>query len=285
MNRTINQKSQNENSDSSVTTSTTTDYSTRYETKRIHNNKLESDLADYIQKTSKAGLIKVVSFDNQTSIKPVETERYMISEKDGGYLRIVDKQTNEGFNWKLNENQIQVDEESGLKFLINDLGAGFFNMVVVDNDLEKGLKDALGVDELPEKELEDFTVHQDSKTGIYYITSDGYESQGGQLILDDTAKEKLDVLADEYMKEYPSLLKSKEEAWFYATFEVRGIAKRTTNGIMMISPNSISFKDKYGENDWTMIFEPKYWSIYKKYYDDGIENMEKESSWKNLNVK
>ena len=178
---------------------------------------------------------------------------------------------------------MQVDKETGKKFLINDLGAGFFNMVALDDGLENSIKESLGVTELEEKELENFTVHQDDKTGIYYITSNGYESQGGQIIMDDNARQKLNGLADEYMKQYPSMLRSRNEAWFYATFEVRGIAKRTDGGIMMIGPNSVSFRDKFGENDWTSIFDKSKWSNVKRLYDEysASRDFTKWSSWNN----
>lgn len=188
------------------------------------------------------------------SIKSVETERYRIGGLEGGYLRIYDKERKEGFNWKLSENQIQVDKETGTKFLINDWGSGFFNMVTVDDELENGIKEALGADELEEKELTGFTVHQDDKTGIKYVTANGYESRGGLLVLDAKGSQKLDSLAKEYLDRYPDLVRSYNEAWLYASFEVRGMVKQLTNGIMLISPNRISFKSIDGKNDWVSVF-------------------------------
>lgn len=206
------------------------------------------------------------------TIQSVETEKYTIEGQDDGYVRIYDKERKEAFKWKLNENQIQVDETSGKKFLINDLGVGFFNMVAVDEELEQGLKEAFGTDELPEKELTGFTVHQDKKTGIHYITANGYESRGGLLVLDEEGSKKLDALANEYLSQYPGLFKDYNEAWFYATFEVRGLAKRTSSGIMMISPNSITFKGKDGESRWTAIFEEDMWEVVKESFDNSGAN-------------
>lgn len=219
-----------------------------------------------------------------SSIKNIETDRYTIGEKEGGYLRIYDKERKEGFNWKLNENQIQTDKETGKKFLINDWGSGFFNMVAVDDELEKGIKEALGVDELETKELAGFTVHRDESTGVHYITADGYESRGGLIVFDEQANQKLNSLAQVYLDKYPNLVKSFNEAWFYATFEVRGLAKRSPNEIMMISPNSISFKGKNGENGWTGIFDPGNWEAIKEQFDNGSDNMgtKEWKYWENL---
>lgn len=232
-----------------------------------------------------------VTYDRQENvseeIKKTETNDYTISGRDGGYLRIENKETKEGFMWKLGENRIQVDSETGQKFLINDLGGGFFNMVSVDSALENAIKESLGVDELEEKELENFTVHKDGNTGIYYVTANGYESQGGQIILDNNAKLKLNSLADKYMEQYPQLMKSKHEAWFYATFEVRGLAKRTDEGIMMISPNSISFKDKNAEYDWTSVFDTKQWEDIKNLFDRELHNKDfsNKAFWENIFTK
>lgn len=217
------------------------------------------------------------------SIKTVETERYKIVERESGVVRIYDKeQNNEAIDLKLNKDRVQVDKETGTKFIINDYGAGFFIMMAVDDELEAGLKEALGVDELDEKELTGFTVHTDQKSGIKYVTANGYESRGGYLVLDNEAKQKLDSMAKEFLEQYPNLAKTYNEAWFYATFEVRGLLKRTPNGISMISPNSISFMNKDGENRWVNIFNPANWKQVKEEFDSGRNagKMERWNFWK-----
>ena len=219
------------------------------------------------------------------TIQTVETERYTIVEKESGVVRIYDKEhNNEAVDLKLNKDQIQVDKETGTKLIINDLGVGFFTMMTVDAELEAGLKEALGVDELDEKELTGFTVHTDQKTGIKYVTANGYESRGGLICLDNEAKQKLDSLAKEFLEQYPNLAKTYNEAWFYATFEVRGLLQRTSNGIMMISPNSISFMDKDGENRWVSVFDPENWEQVKAAFDSGRSagKMEGWDFWKDF---
>ena len=224
--------------------------------------------SDYLCENYSNLLLNATSKNYAGSIKTVETERYKIVERESGVVRIYDKeQNNEAIDLKLNKEQIQVDKETGTKFIINDYGAGFFIMMAVDDELEAGLKEALGVDELDEKELTGFTVHTDQKTGIKYVTANGYESRGGYLVLDKEAKQKLDSLAKEFLEQYPNLAKTYNEAWFYATFEVRGLLQRTSNGIMMISPNSISFMDKDGENRWVRVFDPENWKQMKEEFD------------------
>lgn len=214
-------------------------------------------------------------------IKSIETERYTIEGLEGGYLRIYDKERKEGFNWKLSENQVQVDKETGTKFLINDWGTGFFNMVTIDAELENGIKEALGVDKLEEKELIGFRVHQDQKTGIKYVTANGYESCGGLLVLDAEGSQKIDSLAKEYLDKYPNIVKSYNEAWFYASFDVRHMVKNLNSGIMLISPNSITFKSMDRKNGWGCIFDSKRWEEVRKEFDSNRNSeIEQWNFWK-----
>ena len=204
---------------------------------------------------------------NVNDAKPTEVGDYKIRYTDDGYLDIRSKTSGEGFRWKLASNKVQVDSETGLKFLINDLGSGFFNMLPVDAEMEEALKQSLGVDDLETSELKDFTVHQDDKTGIHFITANGFECQGGQIVMNDYAKNKLDSLADEYLRQYPHLIKNKNEAWFYASFEVRGMVERTSGGIMMMGPNSISYRNENGEDRWMSTFNSVSWSRIKSLFD------------------
>ena len=209
---------------------------------------------------------------NIGEIQDVETERYIITARQRGELCVYDKMRDENFIWDLGKNNVQVDAKTGSKFLINNLGSGFFIMAAVDSELENGLKQALGVDALEEKDLIGFTVHQDRKTGIQYITANGYESQGGQIIMDDNAHKQLDSMAKEYLKEYPNLVRNYNEAWFYATFEVRGLAKRSPNGIMMIGPNSLTFMHKDGIHRWLAVFDEEDWEKVKEAFDNNAGN-------------
>lgn len=214
-------------------------------------------------------------------IQDVETERYTITSRSRGELCIYDKLRDENFIWDLSKNNVQVDAKTGSKFLIDNLGSGFFIMAAVDSELEDGLKQALGVDVLEEKDLTGFMVHEDRKTGIRYITANGYESQGGQIIMDKNARTQLDSLAKEYMKEYPGLMRTYNEALFYASFEVRGMARRVSGGIMMLGPNSLSFQSADGQNDWVLIFDQEYWDTMKALFDKAEDDKAGEKEfWK-----
>lgn len=211
----------------------------------------------------------------------IDTGRYKIQKKDGN-VKIYDKKTQENFGWILRYGaELQVDGKSGQKFLMNDFGNGFFMMQNVDGELENGLKEFFGLDELPEKELDGFTVQIDMATGIQYITANGYEWQGGLIIFTDEARMKLNALAETYMREYPSRLKSYDEALFYASFEVRGLARRTSDGILMLGQDNITFKGKDEKNDWTIYFESQLWEMVKGIFtSDNKGDISNQVSWK-----
>ena len=68
------------------------------------------------------------------AIQDVESERYTITAQRRGELCIHDKLRNENFIWDLSKNNVQVDAKTGSKFLINNLGSGFFIMAAVDSE-------------------------------------------------------------------------------------------------------------------------------------------------------
>ena len=213
----------------------------------------------------------------------IDTGRYQIQKKDGN-VRIFDKQTQENFSWILRYgNELQVDEKSGSKFLINDFGNGFFMMQYVDEELENGLKEFFGLEELPEKKLDGFTVQMDKATGVQYITADGYEWQGGHIIFTDEARMKLNALTEMYIREYPGRLKSYDEALLYASFEIRGLVKRTPDGILMLGKDNVTFKGKDEKEDWTIFFETQLWKMVKNIFNsENNEDIANQVSWKSI---
>lgn len=216
----------------------------------------------------------------------IDTGRYQIKEKDGN-VRIYDKQTQENFGWILRYGaEVQVDEKSGKKFLINDFGNGFFMMQYVDEELENGLKEFFELEELPEKKLDGFTVQTDKATGIQCITANGYEWQGGHIIFTDETRMKLNVLTETYMREYSGRLKSYDEALFYASFEVRGLVKRTSDGILMLGQDNVTFKGRDEKNDWTIHFESQLWELVKNIFTSEKEgDIANQVSWKAISGK
>lgn len=63
-------------------------------------------------------LINKVNVGNDSYEKSVDTGRYQIEQREHGYMRIYDREKREVIYWRINENPIRVDQESGKKFLI-----------------------------------------------------------------------------------------------------------------------------------------------------------------------
>ena len=202
--------------------------------------------------------------------KELDTGRYLISEKDGT-LWIRDKQTESRFRYRFHsvgfEGMVQVDRKSGQRFMFDDFGSGFFTVQPVDDELYDGLKNFFQTEALPESEMIKFTLNTDAKTGILYVTANGYEWQGGHIIMTDEARRKLDALAETYRKEHPDIAKTYEEAYFYASFEVRGMAARTRDGILMLRENYVEHIGEKESDHWTVYFEEKYFQSLKELFD------------------
>lgn len=205
----------------------------------------------------------------------LDTDRYHIYEKDGT-LWIRDKWSDSQFRYRFHsvgfDGMIQIDEKSGQRFMFDDFGAGFFTVQPVDDELYNGLKEFFQTDILPEKEMSKFTLNTDAKTGIQYVTANGYEWQGGHIIMTEDARKKLNALAETYRKDYPGTVKSYEEAYFYASFEVRGLAARVQDGIMMLGKDHIDYKGKEEKYNWTVYFEEQYWDTLKRIFEKEISS-------------
>lgn len=106
--------------------------------------------------------------------------------------------------------------------------------------------------------------------------------------MDDQGREKLTSLAEEYMSQYPQLIKSMDEAIMFAAFEVSGIARRTANGIVTLGPNSLSFYHKNGKDSWKILFDEQEYELFRKEWDKITkEDMERKDYWESflLNIK
>ena len=246
------------------------------ENDEVSENLISELLRDRVGKDTTISSYKGISYGLKDNIN-YETENYKITQDEkSGYITIYDKKADaKVVMHSADDIVMQTDDATGTKVLINDFGIGFYRMVQVGDELEDALKQALDTDTIKEQSLTGFQVHTDQKTGINYITANGYESRGGQLLLDDVGREKLTFLASEFMNQYPQLINSMDEAIMYAAFEITGVAKRTDDGIMMLGPNSLSFHDKNGKDIWSMIFDEQDYESIRKEWDSKENASEK----------
>jgi hypothetical protein len=252
---------------------------------RLQSDRLNSGLTEVFNKTKiEPTYLNYTKHSIKMLNSNKETENYKITQdEESGYITVYDKKADASVVMhSVDDLVIQTDAATGTKLLINDFGNGFYRMVQVSDELEGALKEALNADSLKQAELTGFQVHTDQKTGIKYITANGYESQGGLLLLDDAGREKLTSLANEFMGQYPNLVSSIEEAIMYAAFEITGVAKRTENGIVMLGPNSLSFYNANGVDGWRFLFDKEDYSSIRKDLDSPNDRFRSENKefWK-----
>ncbi len=69
------------------------------------------------------------------------------------------------------------------------------------------------------------------------------------------------ALGEEYARRYPNLIDSPEKGLIYADFEIRGMAHRGANGIVMTHPDSISYNDNDDpKKNWAAKIDEKTWN-------------------------
>ena len=209
-------------------------------------------------------------------LEAAENDKYAISvhTEDGikGYWCIYNKETSKSIGFDPKLTSMQVDPQSGKKYLIqSDMFGGFMGAWGVDSSMEELLKEFTGVDEIQSMDINDsFTLDRDATTGIVSIKKKGAEGNGASMILEDEEQaKKLEELADIYLNKYPSLMTSKSMAMTYAQLEVLGYAMRDETGILTIGIGGMTYMNAQ---------EPqKGWGIQYSGYDSSIYSKIKEA--------
>ena len=183
--------------------------------------------------------------------------------------------------------KIRVDEQTGTRVLISEIpgfGNSWYDAIPVDAELENGLAEAIGVDDIPEVELEGYYIGTHSRTGIQYVMRPGDEGRGGKVLLRNAADvARYNALAEEYYTRYPNLIESQEEGRIWASFEILGMAERTDTGIVRIGYDGVSYNDNFDyTKNWSIIFTEATWELLNEWLKDNRERMiewDKFGSW------
>lgn len=186
--------------------------------------------------------------------------------------------------------KIRVDEKTGTRVLISEIpgfGNSWYDAIPVDAELENGLAEAIGVDDIPEVELEGYYIGTHSRTGIQYVMRPGDEGRGGKVLLRNAGDvAKYNALAEEYYNRYPNLVTSQESGRIYASFEICGMMERTETGFVRIGFDNISYNDNFDyKKNWSAKLTGDTWEMLWKWLEENRNRMEKVgefSTWGNI---
>ena len=186
--------------------------------------------------------------------------------------------------------KIRVDEKTGTRVLISEIpgfGNSWYDAIPVDAELENGLAEAIGVDDIPEVELEGYYIGTHAGTGIQYVMRPGDEGRGGKVLLRNAGDvAKYNALAEEYYNRYPNLVTSQESGRIYASFEICGMMERTETGFVRIGFDNISYNDNFDyKKNWSAKLTGDTWEMLWKWLEENRSRMEKIgefSTWGNI---
>ena len=245
----------------------------------------ETDIVSKLFETQNSE-IKVSNF------KEHETPNYKFvpePEIGSGGMRIL-KNGQSVAVFSVDDLKIRVDEQTGTRVLISEMGGfggAWYDAIPVDAELENGLAEAIGVEDIPEVELEGYYIGTHAGTGIQYVMRPGDEGRGGKVLLRNAAdEEKYNALAEEYYTRYPNLVTSQEAGRIYASFEICGMQERTTTGFVNIRYDSISYHDNFNyKKNWCAKLTGDTWEMLWKWLEENRSRMEKIgefSTWGNI---
>ena len=257
----------------------------RETTSNSTDNVNETDIVSKLFETQNSE-IKVSNF------KEHETPNYKFvpePEIGSGGMRIL-KNGQSVAVFSVDDLKIRVDEQTGTRVLISEIGGfggAWYDAIPVDAELENGLAEAIGVEDIPEVELEGYYIGTHAGTGIQYVMRPGDEGRGGKVLLRNAADEaKYNALAEEYYTRYPNLVTSQEAGRIYASFEICGMQERTTTGFVNIRYDSISYHDNFNyKKNWSAKLTGDTWEMLWKWLEENRSRMEKIgefSTWGNI---
>lgn len=245
----------------------------------------ETDIVSKLFETQNSE-IKVSNF------KEHETPNYKFvpePEIGSGGMRIL-KNGQSVAVFSVDDLKIRVDEKTGTRVLISEIpgfGNSWYDAIPVDAELENGLAEAIGVDDIPEVELEGYYIGTHSRTGIQYVMRPGDEGRGGKVLLRNAGDvAKYNALAEEYYNRYPNLVTSQESGRIYASFEICGMIERTETGFVRIGFDNISYNDNFDyKKNWSAKLTGDTWEMLWKWLEENRNRMEKVgefSTWGNI---
>ncbi len=230
--------------------------------------------------------IKVANF------KEYETANYKFIPEpaigDGGMRILKNGQSVAVFS--VDDLKIRVDEETGTRVLISELGgfgSAWYDAIPLDAELEKGLAEAIGVENIPEVALEGYYIGTHTGTGIQYVMRPGDEGRGGKVLLRNEGDvAKYNALAEEYFTRYPNLVTTQEVGRIFASFEICGMMERTETGIVKIGFDNVSYNDNSDfKKNWSVKLTGNTWELLNEWLKESRNRMkewQEFGSWRDV---
>lgn len=183
--------------------------------------------------------------------------------------------------------KVRQDAATGKQFLISEHGTMSYDALVLDEELKDDLRNAMGREEPETVELQGYTLHTHAGTGIQFLLREGEEGRGGKVLLQSAADvAKYEALAQTYFNKYPNLVHDEQAARIWADLEIKGLARRTDQGIISMGYDGMSYNDNSDyKNNWSVFFSENTYKALYAYLQDhrlNMEEMQNFSVWQDI---
>lgn len=224
----------------------------------------------------------------QQTYAKYESENYrIVPDNETGCFDIYNKEGERLGVFSYSDIKVRQDAATGKQFLISEHGTMNYDAMVLDEELKEALQNVMDKDSLDVETLQGFTLNTHPGTRIQYLIKDGEEGKGGKVLLqNETDKKKYEELAKLYSDKYPNLIESQEEGLIWADLEIRGMAKRTEQGILSMGYDGMPYNDNENyKNNWSVLFSG---SLYEKLQEwlqnnrDNMEEIQKFATWQKV---
>ena len=219
---------------------------------------MSGNKSSLVSKSIELDMVSLASQDLKTDGKEmIESATYTIISTEtstGDCWSIINKKTGQTSHFYPESSSLQVDENTGEKYLIWAMWGCVGDAVKVDRELESGLKEFMGVNEISASSLNTgYEIKVDEYSGIQTLMPKGNVLQGVLLIENEEQQKKINLLAEKYLKEYSGIVSDEDWAESYARKEIKGQCWRTSNGILELGGNALIYQDaKNPQRNWSI---------------------------------
>lgn len=215
--------------------------------------------------------------ENYRIVPDNEAECFDIYNKDGDRLGV----------FSYSDVKIRQDASTGKQFLISEHGTMSYDALVLDGELKEALQNVMNKESLDVEEMQGFTLKIHTGTGIRYLVKNGEEGRGGKVLLQtEDDRKRYEELAEMYFSKYSNLIESREEGYIWADLEIKGMAKRTDQGIISMRADGMSYSDnKNYKNNWNILFSGSMYEMLYEWFQnnkDSVEEIHKFSTWQKV---